>query len=222
MPTELSRRSRSSSRRTDRGADGRRHGVMKALSHRPSRSFVVPTSSVPRPRVDALPRALRFPDNFLWGVGTSAHQVEGGVDLDGRGPSIWDTFAARGGTRHGDSGAVAADHRRRMADDVALLARLGVPAYRFSVAWPRVQPTGRGPANPEGLDFYRRLADELLANGIEPWATLYHWDLPQELEDAGGWPARETAERFAEYAGLVVDALGDRVRHWTTLNEPFC
>ena len=182
----------------------------------------MPTSSVPRPRVDALPRALRFPDNFLWGVGTSAHQVEGGVDLDGRGPSIWDTFAARGGTRHGDSGAVAADHRRRMADDVALLARLGVPAYRFSVAWPRVQPTGRGPASQAGLDFYRALVDELLAHGVEPVVTLYHWDLPQALEDAGGWPVRDTAYRFADYAGLVADALGDRARRWGTVNEPWC
>ena len=165
---------------------------------------------------------LRFPDGFLWGAGTSAYQVEGGVDLDGRGPSIWDTFAAEGGTRDGADGAVAADHRRRMADDVALMARLGLPAYRFSVAWPRVQPDGRGPVSAGGLDFYRALVDELLGHGIEPVLTLYHWDLPQALEDAGGWPARDTAYRFAEYAAVVADALGDRVRHWGTVNEPWC
>ena len=165
---------------------------------------------------------LRFPDGFLWGAGTSAYQVEGGVDLDGRGPSIWDTFAAAGGTRDGADGAVAADHRRRMAGDVALMARLGLPAYRFSVAWPRVQPDGRGPVSAAGLDFYRALVDELLGHGIEPVLTLYHWDLPQALEDAGGWPARDTAYRFADYAAVVADALGDRVRHWGTVNEPWC
>ena len=145
---------------------------------------------------------LRFPAGFVWGAATSAYQIEGGVDLDGRGPSIWDTFAAAGHAR-GDTGAVAADHRRRMADDVALMARLGLPAYRFSVAWPRVQPDGGGAASTAGLDFYRALVDELLAHGIEPVVTLYHWDLPQALEDAGGWPARDTAERFADYAAIV-------------------
>jgi beta-glucosidase len=175
-----------------------------------------------------LPRAhaateQTFPQGFVWGAATSAYQIEGAHDADGRGRSIWDTFShTPGRTSGGDTGDVAVDHYRRMPDDVRLMSGLGLTAYRFSVAWPRVQPAGRGPANPAGLDFYRRLADELLAKGIEPWVTLYHWDLPQELEDAGGWPARETAERFAEYAGLVVDALGDRVRHWTTLNEPFC
>jgi len=164
-----------------------------------------------------------FPQGFVWGAATSAYQIEGAHDADGRGRSIWDTFShTPGRTSGGDTGDVAVDHYRRMPDDVRLIAGLGLTAYRFSVAWPRVQPAGRGPANAAGLDFYRRLTDELLAKGIEPWVTLYHWDLPQELEDAGGWPARDTAERFAEYAGLVVDALGDRVRHWTTLNEPFC
>ena len=163
----------------------------------------------------------RFPADFVWGASTSAYQIEGGVDLDGRGPSIWDTFAAAGHAR-GDTGAVAADHRRRMVDDVALLARLGVPAYRFSVAWPRVQPTGTGAVSTSGLDFYRSLVDELLAHGIEPVVTLYHWDLPQALEDEGGWTVRATAERFADYAGVVGEALGDRVRSWTTVNEPWC
>jgi beta-glucosidase len=164
---------------------------------------------------------LNFPPGFLWGAATSAYQIEGGVDLDGRGPSIWDTFAAAGHCR-GDTGAVAADHRRRMREDVALMAELGVPAYRFSVAWPRVQPTGAGPASPSGLGFYGELVDTLLEHGIEPVATLYHWDLPQALEDAGGWPARATAERFADYARLVGRSLGDRVRRWTTVNEPWC
>jgi len=163
----------------------------------------------------------RFPAGFVWGAGTSAYQIEGGVDLDGRLPSVWDTFAAAGHAR-GDTGAVAADHRRRMAADVGLMAELGLAAYRFSVAWPRVQPGGRGPASAGGLDFYRALVDELLGHGIEPVATLYHWDLPQDLEDAGGWPARDTALRFADYAALVGDALGDRVRRWTTINEPWC
>ncbi|MFP3902238.1 MAG: glycoside hydrolase family 1 protein, partial [Acidimicrobiia bacterium] len=163
----------------------------------------------------------RFPPGFLWGVGTSAAQIEGGVDLDGRGPSIWDTFADAHGAG-GATPAVAVDHRRRMVDDVALLAALGIPAYRFSVAWPRVQPDGVGPPNEAGLDFYRALVDELLGHGIEPVVTLYHWDLPQALEDAGGWPERATAERFADYADLVGAALGDRVRRWRTVNEPWC
>jgi beta-glucosidase len=163
----------------------------------------------------------RFPDGFLWGAGTSAYQIEGGIDLDGRGPSIWDTFAAAGNAR-GDTGDPGADHRRRMVDDVALIARLGLPAYRFSIAWPRVQPEGAGAASRPGLDFYRALVDELLERGIEPIVTLYHWDLPQALEDAGGWPARDTAARFADYAAVVADAIGDRVRRWTTINEPWC
>jgi beta-glucosidase len=164
-----------------------------------------------------------FPAGFVWGAATSAYQIEGGVDLDGRGPSIWDTFArVPGAVRGGHDGSVAADHRRRMAADVDLLGSLGVGAYRFSVAWPRVQPRGSGPANEPGLDVYRTLVDLLLAKGIEPVATLYHWDLPQALEDEGGWPERSTAERFGEYAALVGAALGDRVRHWGTVNEPWC
>jgi beta-glucosidase len=166
---------------------------------------------------------LTFPADFVWGVATSAYQIEGGVDLDGRGPSIWDTFCATPGrVAGGHSGAVAADHRRRMLEDVALLAELGVRAYRFSVAWPRVLPDGSGAVSTTGLDFYRALVDRLLEHGIEPVVTLYHWDLPQALEDAGGWPDRATASRFAEYAAIVGDALGDRVSRWSTINEPWC
>ncbi|MEU0391489.1 GH1 family beta-glucosidase [Streptomyces sp. NPDC006208] len=166
---------------------------------------------------------LRFPDAFRWGTATAAYQIEGAAAEDGRTPSIWDTFSrVPGKVRNGDTGDIAADHYHRMREDVALMSRLGITDYRFSIAWPRVQPTGRGPAVQKGLDFYRRLVDELLTAGIRPVATLYHWDLPQELEDAGGWPQRETARRFAEYAGIMASALGDRVATWTTLNEPWC
>jgi beta-glucosidase len=164
-----------------------------------------------------------FDPGFLWGAATSSYQIEGAVTEAGRGPSIWDTFAATpGAVRGGDTGAVAADHYHRFPEDIALMAELGLRAYRFSLAWPRIQPTGSGPADRRGLDFYRRLTDTLLDHGIEPWPTLYHWDLPQPLEDRGGWPARDTAERFAEYAALAHEALGDRITHWTTLNEPWC
>ena len=164
-----------------------------------------------------------FPAEFLWGVATSAYQIEGGVELDGRGPSIWDTFCAQPGrVRNSDDGRIAADHRRRMAGDVALLGELGVGAYRFSIAWPRVQPDGHGAISQSGLDFYRSLVDRLLDAGVEPVITLYHWDLPQALEDAGGWPARETAYRFSEYAAAMGAALGDRVRRWSTICEPWC
>ena len=160
---------------------------------------------------------------FRWGVATSAYQIEGAARADGRGVSIWDTFCREpGAIADGSTGDVACDHYYLMHDDVALIAGLGVDTYRFSVAWPRVQPDGRGPANPAGLAFYDRLVDDLLAHGIDPWLTLYHWDLPQALEDAGGWPHRDTAERFADYAMLVFDRLGDRVRTWTTINEPWC
>ncbi|MFI0979565.1 GH1 family beta-glucosidase [Streptomyces sp. NPDC021093] len=165
----------------------------------------------------------RFPSDFLWGSATAAYQVEGAVRENGRTPSIWDTYShTPGRTENGDTGDVACDHYHRRAADVALMADLNLTAYRFSVSWPRVQPTGRGPAVQRGLDFYRGLVDDLLDHGITPSLTLYHWDLPQELEDAGGWPARDTAYRFAEYAGLVAEALGDRVELWTTLNEPWC
>ena len=166
---------------------------------------------------------VTFPPAFLWGAATSAYQIEGAVREDGRTPSIWDTFShTPGKTAGGDTGDIAVDHYHRYRDDVAMMADLGLTAYRFSVSWSRVQPTGRGPAVQRGLDFYRALVDELLAHGIRPVLTLYHWDLPQELEDAGGWPERETALRFAEYAGIVAEALGDRVEQWTTLNEPWC
>jgi beta-glucosidase len=164
-----------------------------------------------------------FPASFKWGVSTSSYQIEGAVAEDGRTPSIWDTFCRMPGAVHnGDDGDVACDHYHRMPQDVALIKGLGVDTYRFSVAWPRVQPGGRGPVNPAGLGFYDRLVDELLAAGIDPWVTLYHWDLPQELEDAGGWPARDTAYRFADYAMMVFDQLSDRVDTFTTLNEPWC
>jgi beta-glucosidase len=162
-----------------------------------------------------------LPADFRWGVATSAYQIEGAVADDGRTDSIWDVFCRKpGAIDNGENGDVACDHYHRMPQDVAIIKELGVDAYRFSVAWPRVQPGGRGPANPAGLGFYDRLVDELAAAGIDPWLTLYHWDLPQELEDAGGWPNRDTAYRFADYAMLVYDKLGDRVRSWTTLNEP--
>lgn len=164
-----------------------------------------------------------FPADFLWGGATAAYQIEGAVNEGGRGRSIWDTFShTPGRTFNGDTGDTAIGHYHRYRDDVALMAGLGLNAYRFSIAWPRIQPTGSGPANEAGLDFYRRLVDEMLGHGIEPWATLYHWDLPQDLEDAGGWPERDTALRFADYATLVHGAIGDRVASWTTLNEPFC
>lgn len=164
-----------------------------------------------------------FPRGFLWGSATSAYQVEGAVEADGRGPSIWDTFSATpGAIVGGDTGAVAADHYHRYRDDVRLMSELGMRMYRFSVAWPRVQPTGRGPANERGLDFYRRLVDALLEAGVTPNLTLYHWDLPQALQDAGGWPIRDTAARFADYAAIVFGALHDRVPWWSTLNEPWC
>ncbi|WBB54379.1 GH1 family beta-glucosidase [Verrucosispora sp. WMMD573] len=163
-----------------------------------------------------------FPAGFRWGVSTSAYQIEGATGTDGRGPSIWDSFAHTAGRIiDGSSGDVACDHYHRYAEDVALMAGLGVGAYRFSIAWPRVLPSGTGPVNPAGLDFYERLVDELLAHGIDPVATLFHWDLPQPLEDAGGWLNRDTAHRFAEYADVVAARLGDRVRLWITLNEPF-
>ncbi|MFF4758993.1 GH1 family beta-glucosidase [Streptomyces sp. NPDC001292] len=166
---------------------------------------------------------VTFPPAFLWGAATSAYQIEGAVREDGRTPSIWDTFShTPGKTAGGETGDIAVDHYHRYRDDVALMADLGLNAYRFSISWPRVQPTGRGPAVQVGLDFYRRLVDELLDRGIKPAVTLYHWDLPQELEDAGGWPERETALRFAEYAQIVGEALGDRVEQWITLNEPWC
>ena len=164
----------------------------------------------------------RFPDGFAWGAATAAYQVEGAAAEDGRGPSIWDRFShTPGRVARGDTGDVACDHYHRYRADVGLLASLGLNAYRFSIAWPRVLPEGRGRVNEQGLDFYDRLVDEVLAHGVAPYATLYHWDLPQPLEDAGGWPARDTTQAFADYAAVVARRLGDRIPHVATLNEPF-
>ena len=163
-----------------------------------------------------------FPDGFVWGAATASYQIEGAVREDGRGESIWDRFShTPGRVRNGDTGDVACDHYHRYRDDVALMARLGFNAYRFSVSWSRVLPTGTGAVNQAGLDFYDRLVDELLAHEIAPFVTLYHWDLPQTLEDAGGWPVRATAEAFADYAGIVAARLGSRVRSIATINEPW-
>jgi len=165
--------------------------------------------------------AARFPPDFAFGAATASYQVEGSVDVDGRRPSIWDTFShTPGRTRNGETGDQATDHYRRWEADLDLMAELGLRAYRFSVAWPRVQPDGRGPANAAGLDFYDRLVDGLLSRGIEPWLTLYHWDLPQALEDSGGWTDAGISDRVAEYASIVAHRLGDRVTRWITLNEP--
>jgi beta-glucosidase len=163
-----------------------------------------------------------FPPGFEWGAATAAYQIEGAVRDDGRGESIWDRFShTPGRIDGGDTGDVACDHYHRVPQDMALLAELGLHAYRFSVAWPRVIPDGTGAVNPAGLSFYDRLVDELLARSIRPFVTLYHWDLPQALEDAGGWPARPTADAFARYASVVAERLGDRVDRFATLNEPF-
>jgi len=163
-----------------------------------------------------------FPADFVWGAATAAYQIEGAVDEDGRGESIWDRFCATPGkVRAGDSGAVACDFYHRYPQDIELMRELGLAAFRFSIAWPRVMPNGRGAVNASGLDFYDRLVDELLAADIQPFPTLYHWDLPQTLQDEGGWTARSTAEAFVEYAEVVVQRLGDRVTHWTTHNEPW-
>jgi beta-glucosidase len=166
---------------------------------------------------------MRFPPGFHFGAATAAYQIEGAVDEDGRGPSIWDTFSrVPGAVTHGDTGAIACDHYHRVDTDSDLLAEIGLTAYRFSIAWPRVVPDGTGSVNQKGLDFYRRLVDGLHARGIEPVATLYHWDLPQPLQDAGGWANRDTVAHFCDYARAVLDALGDAVPLWGTVNEPFC
>lgn len=164
-----------------------------------------------------------FPPRFSWGAATASYQIEGATHEDGRGSSIWDDFAATPGKvyQH-ENGDVAADHYHRVDEDTDLMAQLGLSAYRFSIAWPRILPEGRGTINPAGLDFYDRLVDTLLAKGIQPFATLYHWDLPSTLQQAGGWLNRDTASAFADYAELVAQRLGDRVASWITLNEPWC
>src|SRR4051794_3604557 len=167
--------------------------------------------------------ALRFPDGFAWGTATASYQIEGAVTEGGRSPSIWDTFAhTPGAVLNGDTGDVADDHYHRYREDVDMLGHLGVGYYRFSLAWPRLQPDGRGQLNEAGVDFSARLLAALLERGVRPWVTLYHWDLPQVLQDEGGWPARDTAERFAEYSAAVYERLHDRIAYWTTLNEPWC
>ena len=166
---------------------------------------------------------LTFPRGFLWGAATASYQIEGAWDEDGKGESIWDRFAhTPGRIRDASSGDVACDHYHRWPEDVALMKSLGLQGYRFSTAWPRILPAGRGPINQPGLDFYNRLVDGLLEAGITPFITLYHWDLPQALQDAGGWPSRDTIEAFVEYADVVSAALGDRVKNWITNNEPWC
>jgi beta-glucosidase len=165
----------------------------------------------------------RFPERFVWGVATSAYQIEGAAHEDGRGESIWDRFARKpGAVRDRSNGDVACDHFHRFREDIELMRWLGLSAYRFSIAWPRVLPEGRGRVEPRGLAFYDRLVDALLEAGIEPLPTLHHWDLPQALEDDGGWPARATATAFADFVDVVSKALGDRVRRWITHNEPWC
>ncbi len=176
---------------------------------------------VPVPPSSPPPGLPSLPPDFRFGVGTAAYQVEGAVAEDGRGPSIWDTFAAEPGRiEDGSTGEQACDHYRRYPEDIALMARLGVGGYRFSIAWPRIQPTGSGRPEQRGLDFYDRLVDTLLAHGVQPMATLYHWDLPQALEDDGGWLNRATVDRFADYAAIVGERLADRVEHWVPVNEP--
>ncbi len=171
------------------------------------------------------PATRSFPKGFLWGSATASYQVEGAVKEDGRGPSIWDTFShTPGKTNNGDTGDVADDHYHRYKEDIGLMKALGLKTYRFSVAWPRVFPQGTGTPNPKGLDFYNRMLDELLAADIQPYCTLFHWDLPQALEDKGGWQSRDTSEAFANYAGYVAEHLSDRVKHFMTTNEmsSFC
>ncbi len=165
---------------------------------------------------------VTFPKDFVWGTATASYQVEGAVNADGRGVSIWDTFShTPGKILNGDTGDVADDHYHRWESDVALLREMGVRAYRFSVAWPRILPDGVGRINPAGLDFYDRLVDRLLAEGITPFVTLYHWDLPQALQDRGGWGSRDTIDAFVTYTDIVAKRLGDRVKHWMTHNEPW-
>lgn len=169
---------------------------------------------------DSSPNYYRFPDGFLWGCATAAYQVEGAVSEDGRGPSIWDTFShTPGKVKNGDTGDVADDHYHSYKDDIRLMKALGLKSYRFSVSWPRVFSQGTGTANQKGIDFYNRLVDELLATDIQPFCTLYHWDLPQALQDRGGWESHDTSKAFADYAGFVAERLSDRVKHFFTINE---
>jgi beta-glucosidase len=168
----------------------------------------------------AQPATPGFPNGFYWGTGTSSYQIEGAWNEDGKGPSIWDTYAhTPGNIKNGDTGDVANDHYHRYKEDVALMKDFGANAYRFSIAWPRIFPNGTGQPNPKGVDFYSRLVDELVAAGIAPFPTLYHWDLPQALQDKGGWQNRDTVKAFADYAGYMAEKLSDRVGHFFTINE---
>src|SRR4030088_1471060 len=187
----------------------------------PPSAGLAQTSAESRPKLAPGP-AAGFPEGFSWGVATSAFQIEGAVKEDGRGASIWDSYAhTPGKIRGGDNADVANDHYHRYKDDVRLMRDIGVKNYRFSIAWPRVFPDGTGQPNAKGLDFYRRLVDALLEAGIEPFPTLYHWDLPQALQDKGGWQSRDTAKAFAEYAGYVAGQLSDRAKNFFTINEFF-
>lgn len=165
---------------------------------------------------------IQFPDNFLWGAATSSYQIEGAHQTDGRGPSIWDTFShTPGKINDGTNGDIACDHYNRWPDDIKLMQEIGLQSYRFSIAWPRIIPNGTGAVNQAGLDFYSRLVDGLLEAGIQPNATLYHWDLPQALQDQGGWPSRHVVDAYVTYADVVTRHLGDRVKLWATFNEPY-
>ena len=187
----------------------------------PSGQGPSPSGNVDRaPHTDALPPLGALPKDFIWGVSTSSFQIEGATAEDGRGPSVWDTHCHQGLVANRDTGDIACDHYHRYPEDIALMQRLGIQAYRFSVAWPRVLPSGRGPANEPGLAFYDRLIDALCAAGIEPWLCLYHWDLPQSLDDLGGWTNRDSVGWFADYAALVAARYGDRVKRFATFNEP--
>lgn len=166
---------------------------------------------------------VEFPAGFIWGAATASYQIEGAWNEDGKGESIWDRFShTPGHVQGGDTGDVACDHYHRWQEDVDLIHSLGLKAYRFSIAWPRILPMGRGKVNPAGIDFYSRLVDRLLEKDIQPFATLYHWDLPQVLQDEGGWPVRSTVDAFMEYVDVITRVLGDRVKNWTTFNEPWC
>lgn len=180
------------------------------------------SNKIVEPRSVSMKRTLKFSDGFIWGVATSAYQIEGAWNEDGKGESIWDRFChTPGNVLGGDTGDVACDHYHRWREDVELMKTLGIKAYRFSVSWPRILPKGREPVNQKGLDFYCRLVDGLLAAGIEPFLTLYHWDLPQALQDEGGWPNRAIVEAFLKYTEVMARALGDRVQYWLTINEPY-
>ena len=179
------------------------------------------TSNHPVPQGSTRSAPKRFPAGFIWGAATASYQIEGAWNEDGKGPSIWDTFSrVQGNVLNGDTGDAADDHYHRWQDDIGLIKALGLKAYRFSIAWPRVLPEGTGAVSEPGLDFYDRLVDGLLAAGVQPFVTLYHWDLPQALQEKGGWADRSIIEAFARYTEVVAERLGDRVKHWITLNEP--